>query len=184
MVALQEALLGLIDLKPFDEIAIKDITEAAGISYPTFFRRCASKAELLNQIAAEEVQNLLTLGEEAMLLHPSEATSLSMFDYVASKRTLWRTLLTGGAKAAIRDEFMKIAGSIAASRTAKNPWIPLELSVPFVTSGIIEVLTWWLGQPDDCPIELASDYYDSLVVAPIMDRHQLGSWSPSRLDGK
>lgn len=173
MLALQAAFLELIERMPFEEIAIKDITQAAGVSYPTFFRRCASKADLLNSIATKEVQVLLALGREALL---TGATSLSMFEHVASHRKLWRTLLTGGAKSAVRDEFLRISENIAVTHPTQRLWVPLELSVPIVASGILEVLTWWLRQPDDFPVKVASDYYDSLVVAPIMVQRSMGNW--------
>jgi AcrR family transcriptional regulator len=56
--ALRTALLTLIDQRLFDQITIRDITNAAGVSYPVFFRRYATKDDLLEDVAAEEVRAL------------------------------------------------------------------------------------------------------------------------------
>ncbi|MCJ2180252.1 TetR/AcrR family transcriptional regulator [Novosphingobium album (ex Hu et al. 2023)] len=171
MAALQDAVLELLEQKPFEQITIKEITSLAGVSYPTFFRRCAGKAELLNTIATDEVRKLLSLGQHAIAEYDEAASSIAMFTYVNSRRKLWKTLLTGGAKAAIRDEFMRISLSIAATRKYPETKLPIDLAVPLVTGGIIEILTWWLNQPEDCPAERASQFYDELVVAPVMARN-------------
>lgn len=167
MAALQNAFLELLERKSLDEITIREITDAAGVNYTTFFRRCAGKPELLNNIAAMEVRNLLSLGEEAMMVGGPEATSLSMFAYVQARRKLWKTLLTGGARSAIREEFMRISGSFAATHLHEDPPIPIDLAVALATSSIIEILTWWLRQPDDYPAEEVSRLYDTIVVDAI-----------------
>ncbi len=161
--ALQQALLDLLDDRPFDQIAIKDITEAAGLSYPTFFRRFASKDELLEQIAAGEVRQLLKLGESALATR-DPTSSAKMCEYVQARRKLWTTLLTGGASSAMRAEFMRIAREIAHSRPQANPWLPIDLAVPFVTNGIFEILAWWMRQPEDYPVKHVIGLFNALVV--------------------
>ena len=161
--ALRAALLELIERKPFDQISIKDITETAGLSYPTFFRRFESKEELLEHIATEEVRTVLYLGQSAITdRHRPESAKL-MCEYVQEHRKLWTALLTG-ASSAMRTEFMRVSKEIADSRPRTNPWIPIELSVPFVTSGIFEILVWWLNERDDYPIENVIALFNALIV--------------------
>ncbi|GGC16520.1 hypothetical protein GCM10011494_39240 [Novosphingobium endophyticum] len=161
--ALQQALLELLDTRSFDQVTIKDITEAAGLSYPTFFRRFAGKDDLLEHIAAGEVRRLLKLGEAALgAREPS--SSAQMCEYVQANRKLWTTLLTGGASSAMRTEFMRIAREIAYSRPQANPWLPIDLAVPFVTSGIFEILAWWMRQPEDYPVDHVIKLFNALVV--------------------
>jgi AcrR family transcriptional regulator len=161
--ALKLALLRLIEQKPFEQIAIKDITEEAGLSYPTFFRRFAGKEDLFEYIAREEVRGLLTIGE-ATLTAPAAESGARICGYVQPRRKLWTALLNGGASSAMRSEFMRIAEEIANSRPRANPWIPLDLSVPFVTSGIFEILAWWMRQSDDYPVEHVIAMFDALIV--------------------
>ena len=161
--ALRAAFLQLIEQKPLDQISIKEITDAAGLSYPTFFRRFASKEELLAHIATEEVQRLLSLGQAAME-RKSPKSAEAMCEYVQAHRRLWRTLLTGGAASAMREEFMRISRDIAASRPRSNPWLPIELAVPFVASGTFEIFAWWMRQPDDYPVENVITLFDALII--------------------
>lgn len=161
--ALHSALLELIDIKSIDEISIRNITDAAGVSYPTFFRRFARKEELIEDIAASEVRKVLSLGETA--LGGREAYSgAALCEYVYEHRRLWRTLLTGGASSVMRQEFMRIAREIRDSRPRANPWIPSDLALTFVTGGIIEILTWWMLQPDDYPVANVIKLFDALIV--------------------
>lgn len=163
MKALGGALLELLEDKSFDQITIREITDRAGVSYPTFFRRFASKDELLERIATEEVRNLLRLGASAMS-EQEDISSAHMCAYVQAHRTLWSTLLTGGAATAMREEFMRIAREMAHARPRANPWLPIDLAVPFVAGGIFEVLAWWMRQPEDYPIENVCTLLDALVI--------------------
>jgi AcrR family transcriptional regulator len=161
--ALQAAFLRLLETKPFDQILIKEITDSAGVSYPTFFRRFASKEDLLEHIAAEEVRNLLHLGQSA-IAGGDPASAQVMCEYVHAHRTLWTTLLTGGAQAVVRNEFMRVARHLATTNPRRNPWLPLDLAVSFVTSGIFEIFAWWLQQPEDYPIQNVVTFLNVLIV--------------------
>lgn len=161
--ALQAALLRLIAEKPFEHILLREITDEAGLSYPTFFRRFASKEELLDHVAAGEVRNLLELGNRTIGgQHPRSAATLC--EYVQAHRQIWTTLLTGGAAWVMREAFMRESRKIALNGPRQNPWLPVELAVPFVANGIFEVLAWWLRQPEDYPIDNVATILDALVI--------------------
>lgn len=162
--ALRSAFLELIERKPLEQISIREITEAAGLSYPTFFRRFASKEALLEDIATEEVRRLLGLGHMAIDKRSGEESGAALCAYVQEHRKLWATLLTGGAASAMRKEFMRVAKEIATTRPRANPWLPVELAVAFVTSGIFEILAWWMRQPEDYPVENVARLFDALIV--------------------
>jgi len=162
--ALSDALLELLEHTSFDEITIKEITKTAGVSYPTFFRRFSSKEDLLANIATEEVRRLLSLSQRVFDDSDSPESIRTMLAYIEDHRQLWRTLLTGGAAAAMREEFMRISREIAAVRPRSNPWLPLELSIPFTASGIFEIFAWWMNQPDDYPTENVEKMFNALIV--------------------
>jgi AcrR family transcriptional regulator len=162
--ALQSAFLDLLERRPLEQIAIKDITEAAGLSYPTFFRRFSSKEELLEEIATEEVRRLLSLSQSAIAQGRAESAAAELCSYVQSHRRLWSVLLNGGAASAMRQEFSRISRETAAAGPRINPWIPEELAVPFVTSGIFEIFSWWMRQPDDYPMENVVILFNALIV--------------------
>jgi hypothetical protein len=72
--------------------------------------------------------------------------------------------LNGGAAHSMREEFRRFANETAHSRPQANPWLPIELAVPFVTSGIFEILAWWLRQPPDYPVEKVVRLMNALIV--------------------
>jgi len=161
--ALRQAFLKLLETRLLEEITIKEITDTAGLSYPTFFRRYGGKDELLADIATEEVRRLLSLGMKAFDERESTQQVEAMCAYIQNHRGLWKTLLTGGAAAAMREEFMRISRESAQSRTRSNPWLPLDLAVPFVASGIFEIFAWWMAQPEDYPIENVVTIFNALI---------------------
>lgn len=161
--AMHEAFLSLVEHKSLDEITIKEITERAGVSYPTFFRRYANKTELLEEIATDEVRAVIGLGQLAFdRAMRQDAYELCL--YVHERRRLWAVLLNGGAANAMREEFKHFANETARSRPQANPWLPIELAVPFVTSGIFEILAWWLRQPADYPLDKVVRIMNALIV--------------------
>ena len=162
--ALANAFLSLLEKHSNEEISIKDITEEAGVSYPTFFRRFSGKDDLLNYIASEEIKHLLNLGESTITNSRNLDSGQALCDYVQSKRYLWKTLLNGGAAAVMREEFMRAAREIAETRPRVNPWLPIDLAVPFVTGGVFEILAWWMRMPEDYPKENVITLFNVLII--------------------
>ncbi|MCB2075338.1 MAG: TetR/AcrR family transcriptional regulator [Novosphingobium sp.] len=165
--ALRDALLALLEKRTFEQITIKEITSAAGVSYPVFFRQFASKEELLNDLAASEVGGLLAL------THPivDEAVAMNnlreMCNYVQQRRPLWKSLLTTGAASTMRSEFARISAEIAKAGPQANPWLPVELASSFVATGIFEILAWWLNQPEDYPVGNIVKILHALIARPL-----------------
>jgi len=165
--ALGQALLRLIETRALEQITIKDITTEAGVSYPVFFRQFSSKEELLADIAAEEVRNLLAHTYPLFDVAAPSDNLIAFCLVVERRKALWRTLLTTGAASAMRNEFKRIAAEIGNDQHPGDPGVPVELASAFVTSSIFEILTWWLNQPDDYPLEDVASLLDGLVVAPV-----------------
>lgn len=165
--ALKVALLALIEVRPFERISIKDITDTAGLSYQTFFRRFGGKDELLREIASEEVARVLSLGHAAIEQRIGHETGRAFCERVQRHRPLWTALLAGGAASFVREEFLRVAKQVAREHPRVNPAIPLDLAAAVATSGMFEILTWWMRQPDDYPIENVVTLFDALVVDSI-----------------
>lgn len=162
--ALHEALLALIEERPFEAISIRDITAQAGVSYPVFFRRYATKEQLLEDIATDEVRRLLSLTTPMFDADTGDSGLRTLCEYIADHRALWARLLTGGAAPVMREEFRRIAREMGETRERKNPWLPIELGPSFIASGLFEILAWWMGQPADYPIENVVKIIDTLIV--------------------
>ena len=172
--ALRDALLNLLEKKTLEQITIRDIAAKADISYVTFFRHHPTKEALLQDIAAELVRRLSDLMLPALEASDTRAASTALCVYVDYHRKLWSTLLTGGAAPVLREEFLRMAGEVAAGRADPNAWVPSELAVALNVSSTIEVLTWWLRQKRPLPIERVAEIHDRIVLKPIIEA--AGRW--------
>jgi AcrR family transcriptional regulator len=160
--ALRRAFVDLLETRPLEQISNKDITEGAGLSYPTFFRRFSGKEELLEDIARAEIRKLLSIGD-GVPRRNAVATIRDMCIYIRAHRRLWKTLLTSDASSAMRKEFSVLADRIGEARQVHS-WIPTDLAKAFVVSGIFEIFAWWVNQPDDYPVENVVTLFDALIL--------------------
>ena len=146
--ALRDALLRLLDNKPFDQITVRDICAESGVHYATFFRHHAGKEALLDHIAAEQISTLVDL---TLPFHEpmEEGRGFHMLcAYVDEHRPLWSTLLNGGAGAAMREEWLRRAQIVSDAREPVGTWLPKDLGTICSVALIVETVSWWLKQPD------------------------------------
>lgn len=170
--SIRKAFLELLAKKPLEQITIREIASAASIGYTTFFRHHPSKEELLNEIAASEIRNLIELALPVLGPINSREATLKMCRYVAEHRALWSTLLTGGAASVLREEFIRLSLTVAASWKSTNAWLPPEVGVILVTSGTIELLAWWLKQKKPIPVEQLATIFDRTIISPIINQQE------------
>lgn len=168
--ALQSALLALLEERQFHEITIRDVTNRAEVSYPTFFRRYGSKEELLEDIAAGEVRRLIGTTYPSLEPDLPEKSLRQLVAYVHEHRVLWRSLLTTQAAGAMRIEFARLSAEIGDDPRVvnKNPWLPVALASRFVATGVLEILSWWLSQEDGYPTSNVVAFLMQLIVRPTL----------------
>ena len=166
--ALRTALLELLAEKPFDQIAITEITIRAKIGYATFFRHYESKEELLNELAANEIERLFELAIPMFLQSESIKSGRALCAYVFEHRILWRALLTGGAAAILRGEFVRQAQSWARKNQKMKVTVPVDLATLVCSSATIDVLAWWLGQRKPLPIDEIAEIINARIIAPFI----------------
>jgi AcrR family transcriptional regulator len=168
---LRNALLELLKSESFEQITIRDIAATAGIGYTTFFRHHPSKDSLLDEIAAEEMRRLLDILLSAFENADTRASSIALCAYISAHRTLWSSLLTGGATSTLRDEFVRIARKVADNTPHTAEWLPAEVGINLVASSTIELLAWWLRQENPSTVEQTALIYERYVLAPIFQSH-------------
>jgi AcrR family transcriptional regulator len=142
-------LLALIERKPLEQITVREIAAEAGVHYATFFRHHPTKEALLDHVAAEQIEHLVTLTLPVLDRADSRAAVTSLCDYVSEHRTLWTALLTGGAAGTMREALLRISRQLAVERAPKQGGLPVELAVNCSVSLIFETLAWWLTQPQE-----------------------------------
>ena len=165
--ALRDALLALLERKPFEQITIRDITSQAGIGYATFFRHYETKGVLLNDLAADQMRELIKLS--LPFVHQgsnARPAALVLCRYVDEHHKLWSALLTSGAVAAMREEFIRQAAQAPSKLTKPGFWLPKDLRIVFGVSAMIEILTWWLQTGRNLSVEQVAEILDRLVITP------------------
>ena len=167
--ALRRAFLELLETKALDQITIQEITERAGVGYVTFFRHHGTKEALLNEIAAAQIRRLVDLTLPVLDAVDSRAASLALCSYVNEHRALWSTLLTGGAAAALREEYIRVSREVAEVRAKPDYWLPSDIAGILFVSSTLELLTWWLRQANPLPVEQVAQMHDRVITSPIID---------------
>lgn len=164
--ALQNALLALIARKTFDEVSVRDITIEAGIGYATFFRHFSSKTELLNKVISEQIGQITSMALSLVEATDPRSACLLLCQFVSRERPLWAALLTGGAAGMLSQEFIREAREHGNVRMSN--WLPLDLGVTHGVGATIEILSWWLRNPDQQTEEQIAGLLFRLVVQPIL----------------
>ncbi len=165
--ALCKALLSLLEEKSFENITVREVTARAAIGYATFFRWYTDKEELLHDLAAQEISNLLTMTLPILYAENSLASTKALCRYIQDHRVLWTALLTGGAAATLKEEYLIQALKLAEERSDPEAWVPDDLAVTFTITASVEILSWWLKQDSNIPIDEIALYLNRLAIAPI-----------------
>ncbi len=166
--ALRGALLSLLKRKPLDEINIREIATEAGIGHATFYRHHPTKEALLHDLAADEVQSLVGLTAPLMDAKGSQAACEALFAYASEHRALWSTFLNGGAAGDVREEMLRLSLGLAAAQLPAQARATGEMCVRLMVGGTIEVLTWWLKDPNPPPVKEVAKALSQGVVLPVL----------------
>jgi AcrR family transcriptional regulator len=165
--ALRTAMLALLAEKPFDQIQILDLTGRARVGYATFFRHYGGTADVLHELAGDQIRELLAMTIPVMRQFDSAVSTRALCEYVSAGRSLWRTLLTGGAAHVVRAEFVRQAREWAGrlSDGAKTS-VPLDLGTVCAAGSTIDALAWWLDEGRAYGVDQIAGFIDRLSIRP------------------
>lgn len=166
--ALCAALLSLLEEKSFEQITVREIASRAGVGYATFFRHYLDKDALLHELASNEISKLLAMTMPILYTIDSRASAQALCAYLWEHRKLWSALLTGGAAATLKAEFVRQAQAKAAEQPNTRSWPPGDLIVVFSVAATIEILAWWLKQNQPPAVKQMAEALDRLVITPSM----------------
>ena len=168
--ALLGALLALLEEKAFEQITVREITSRANVGYATFFRRYTEKEELLHDLAAQEIRQLLTMTLPILHTADTPSSTQALCEYVWKHQKLWRALLTGGAAAALKEEYLLQALQVAENNIDQEAWLPVDLAVRFAVTAIVESLSWWLRNDDPPSIKEMAVIINRLAIQPVFSQ--------------
>jgi len=166
--ALCSALLSLLEEQSLEQITIKELTARAGVGYATYFRLYEDKQDLLHDLAHQEISRLLAMSLPIFYTVDSLASTLALCGYVWEQRKIWKVLLTGGAAATLKEEYLRQAMQVMEEWPNPELWIPDDLAVTFAVTALVEILGWWLKQPDPPSVQEMAGVVNRLAVAPLL----------------
>jgi len=167
--ALLDALLSLLEEKTFDRISVVELTNRANVGYATFFRRYPDKESLLHDLAADEIQNLLSLTLPMLDFNNFHSSNITLCEYIDEHRALWKALLTGGAASILKEEYLLRAQKLAEEKSDPPALIPPDLAITFAVTTTLEIITWWLKHPDPPSANQVAMYLDQLSMEPMFN---------------
>ena len=165
---LRDALLKLLQKKPLESISVRDIVALAGHGYTTYFRYYPNKEALLGEIAVDEVCRLNEMTASIYWAKSSPAACLAVCTYVDDNRAVWSALLAG-AMSYVRTEMLRLGRqNIAAAATRSK--LPKDLGLVLGVAVIVELLAWWLSQPDPPSVARSADIMHGVAVSPTQSK--------------
>ncbi len=168
--SLCRALLRLLEQQSMEDISVRHIAAEAGVGHATFYRHYASKEELLDDLAAEEMERLVSFAFPLLADQDAAESCLALCRYIEEHRSLWSTLLTGGAALAMKEELLGIARDLAKGFSPPPELLPTDLRITLTTSAVLELLAWWLRQDDPLPASRVAEMLNLGVIAPQLQR--------------
>ena len=157
--SLQQALILLMDKKPFDAITITELCRKAGVSRMAFYGNYNSKENLLKKVVLESVERLLDrIGSPFR-----ETTNLSwyeeMFNSIKEDEFCLRTIFRSGFK----HEYLLILNELVLhdpSVSPENKYLRI-----IWTGGVANVIISWIEEGlKEPPEKMAKFCYDNLSV--------------------
>jgi AcrR family transcriptional regulator len=152
---LREALIDLVEERGFEALTIGELTERAMISRAAFYRNYQDKFDLVEQIFAEAMNDMLVAIDDLGREHPADIW-VRFFEHLAQYERLYRALLGKNGSPWFASK-MRVALADLIWERGHVPHGPNEPAysshsfsddfVPDLVSALfVEAITWWLEQ--------------------------------------
>ncbi|MCB8943088.1 MAG: TetR/AcrR family transcriptional regulator [Ardenticatenaceae bacterium] len=160
--ALQEAMLSLIQEKPYDAITIQEITERGDLNRATFYLHYSSKEELLadsleGHFDAVVARIAAEVGERP---YWEDATSAQIvFEYVAGNSELYKVLLGEKGLGHVMHRILRYMSAFDEVALARHmppgtePVVPIAVLAQQTAGALFALAKWWLE--NDMPYSAA-----------------------------
>lgn len=166
---LADALVKLSQQQGYDAVTIRDITDAADISYSTFFRRYPDKDALLLDMIQSTVSELRALiGDD----QPAPLAGKVLFEHVALNKELYAMLLGRLNSSAIvqRIQQIIITEILTAIPFDGDTVVPPEVRANHVGASVLALVKWWLDHDTPYTPERMGQIYAELIVEPALGK--------------
>lgn len=167
--ALGDALIALMQEKPFNEITVNEVLDRAGVSRSTFYKHYSDKDDLFMSDADEFFERvsmvLSELGEKSQRVVPVK----EFFSHVSQMRTFFAALVASGK---VHENLELARGHFARGIERRFSELPEARDIPseqratiaFTHAGaFIAMLTYWIDHGMRESPELMDELYHRMV---------------------
>nr|WP_232340239.1 TetR/AcrR family transcriptional regulator [Ketobacter sp. MCCC 1A13808] len=166
---IRQAFLVLLETASLNDITIREICAKASLNDVTFYRHYQTKACLLEEIATDEVKQLVELTLPVFNAENTAAAATTLCTYVDNHRKLWTTLFVGGAAESVRRTLIDLSKKVSHAYMDSEGWPPKDLAVAIFVASTVELLTWWLQQEVPSPISDVAQIFEGFIVTPALN---------------
>ena len=165
--ALREGLLALLDKKSLADVTHQELAAKAKVGYASFFRHYASREELLREIVREHVTRLLAATVPVVDAKDSYAGCLVLCRHIDQNRATWSTLVRA-APEMLREELIGLTLQKRPKKNRDQKWVAVELGTRVGVASMLEIVRWWMDDPQSLTVAQAAEVLNRMVVAPAL----------------
>lgn len=165
---LHQAIVDLILEYGYEAISVREIANAARVSYATFYRHYTSKDALLLDVVGR------SQAEMAALLAPGDGEAPEqegriIFEHIAKNVRFYQILLEGkGARHLLAQaQEAAVEQFVLYFQPAEGVDVPFAIVANHFVAGIIALLRWWLDHDQPYTAERMGQIYADLLYRPI-----------------
>jgi AcrR family transcriptional regulator len=166
---LGDALIALIQEKPFDAITVQEVLDRAGVSRSTFYVHYRDKDDLFLSDADEFLEAMATMLSRRADTSDRVAPVREFFAHVAQRERLYTAL----AEAGRLHDFLELAqGHFARGIERRLMGLPRAKGIALrpraaiawgLAGALLSLLKWWMNQRMSMPPEQMDEVYHQMV---------------------
>ena len=173
-----EGLKNLLKTKDLDKIRIKEITDEVGLMRPTFYNYFQDKYEVVEYIFTHEVlepmrpflqSGLVREAFHFMIVAIQKDSEFYRREILRSSQNSFRDILAGS----MHDFLLPIIQEKI--RKPKHPFLTAENITEYYINNFLFVLTKWLTESPEIPVDQIMEIYELLVSSSLSDLLSLES---------
>lgn len=156
---LVDALISLLQQKPFSQLSVTDICQTAMVHRTTFYAHFSDKQELLHYMLHQLEQECIdTCLPQGTITNPREYFLIAterVLDFLSARHTLYKACVDSGASTAAHmlEDYaaQELCQRISQPQFQKTvPHIHPEIAARFYAGAMLSLIRWWLSS--DVPV--------------------------------
>lgn len=169
---LKQALLELVNQKPFEAISIREIADRADVGRSTFYSHFSTKEELLFSGFEDWLRSLTQASPPRSSLRPAGFRfSLPLLRHIREQKRFFLATIVRGSSAGMRRRTVAMIGELVRIEAARIS--PLrgvaagrEAYIHAAVGAFLGIVAWWLETGSKMPAEAVDEIFQRLAALP------------------